>query len=167
MAIVAGTQSSGIGARIDWTAGCDEEEGCDGAGARGAASCVAMALRRASRRGSMTGGAATAAVGMGAGAGAPVVDHIERTPGEEAKVVGAAGSICPGGYGGGRYGGGGGTTSVGAGGEIELEAGGEPEKAVVGKRPVLPDPPRRPRQKAWKKRSHAAPVKRSASANDS
>ena len=166
MAIVAGMQSSGIGARKGWPAWGDEEEGCGGASARGAASCAEMALRRASRSGSMAGGAAAVAVEMGAGAGAPVVDHIERTPGEEAKVVGAAGSICPGGYGGGRYGGGGGTTGVGAGGEVELEVGGVPEKAVVGKRPVLPDPPRMPRQKAWKKRSHAAPVKRSASAND-
>jgi len=107
-----------------------------------------MALRRASRSGSRAGGAAAVAAEMVAGAGAPVVDHIERTPGEKAKAVGAAGSICPSGYGDGRYGGAGSTTSVGAGGEIELEAGGVPEKAVVGKRPDLPDPPRMPRQKA-------------------
>ena len=93
MAIVAGMQSSGIGARIGWTAWSDEEEDCGGASARGAASCAEMALRRVSRSGSMAGSAAAVAVEMGAGAGVPVVDHIERTPGEEAKVVVAAGSI--------------------------------------------------------------------------
>jgi hypothetical protein len=91
------------------------------------------------------------------------VDHIEKALDEVPYAVKDAGSVGPGAGGGGQKNGRRAEVGEDIGGDIDVGVRGTPEKADVGRRPVLQDPPRMPRQNAWKKRSQQSPVKRSNS----